>query len=65
LDTTYPERTFSVDAMRVGVTAAIVRGALVNVPALESISGETFVARAYVRALGILAVGEFAAGISI
>jgi len=51
--------------MRVGVTAAIVRGALVNVPALESISGEAFVARAYVRALGILAVGEFAAGISI
>jgi hypothetical protein len=61
----YPEGTLGVNAVRVGVTAAIVRGALVNVPAFESISGETFVACAHVRALGILAVGEFAAGVSI
>lgn len=51
--------------MCVGVAAAIVRGALVDIPALYAIPGEALVTGAYVRALGVLAFGELATGISV
>lgn len=51
--------------MRVGVAAAVIRGALVDIPALDSVPGEALVTRAHVRALGVLALGEFAAGVGV
>lgn len=44
----YLEGTFGVDAVRVGVAAAVVGRAFVDIPALNPIPGETIVARAYV-----------------
>lgn len=51
--------------MCIGVAAAIVRGAFVDVPALDPVPGEALVAGAHVRTLGVLALGELAAGISV
>lgn len=51
--------------MRVGVAAAVVGRAFVDIPALDPVPGEAIVARAYVRALGVLALGELAAGVGV
>lgn len=51
--------------MRVGVAAAVIRRALVDVPAFNSIPREALVTSAHVRALSVLALGKFAAGISV
>lgn len=57
--------TLGVDAVRIGVAAAVVRGAFVDVPTLDSVPGEALVTGAHVRALGVLALGELAAGIGV
>lgn len=51
--------------MSIGVAAAIVGRALVDIPALDPVPGKTIMARAYVRALGVLTLGEFAARVSV
>lgn len=62
---TYLEGTFGVDAVRVGVAAAVVGRAFVDIPALNPVPGETIVARANVRALGVLTLGELAARVGV
>lgn len=59
------EGTFGVDAMRIGIAAAVVGRTFIDVPALNPIPGQPIMARAYVRALGVLTLGEFAARISV
>lgn len=51
--------------MCIGVAAAIVRGAFVDIPTFHSVTGEALVAGAHVRTLGVLALGEFAARIGV
>lgn len=51
--------------MSVGVAAAVVRGTFVNIPTLDPVPGEALVTSAHVRALGVLTLGELAAGVSI
>lgn len=51
--------------MRVGVAAAVVRGTLVDVPALDPVPGKAVVTRANVRTLCVLTLGKLAAGVSI
>lgn len=59
------EGAFGVDAVRVGVAAAVVGRAFVDIPALDPVPGETIMTRAYVRTLGVLTLGELAARVGV
>lgn len=59
------ERSLGIDALRVRIASSIVGEALVDVSTLDAVPYETLVAGALVRALGVLALGEFAAGVDV
>lgn len=51
--------------MRVGVAATVIGRTFIDIPALNPVPGETIVARAYVRTLGVLTLGELAARVGV
>lgn len=59
------ERAFGVDAVCIGITATIIHRALIDIPTLDTVPGETLVAGAHVWALCVLAFGEFAARVCV
>lgn len=59
------ERSFGIDTLSVGVASSVVYQALVDVPALDSIAGETILARARVGPLSVTTIRKFTAGVRV